>query len=292
MMKRTNSKLGVRWRALAFLPALALAFWVTQTPAVASVVEETSDVSLPVLLPGESWTSNQSAHQAAGEIKADAAEVQSENKNEEVHAAVDVLPEYPGGVQAMYDWLSAHIQFPASLIADDITGRVIVKFVVDKNGKVKDPEIMKGLTPEADEEAKRVVLEMPKWNPGTVDGKPVDCSFVLPVSFKFEKDEAEESKERKIVLRGSNGGVTAELPVQDGHEESSSVAVNGKILTVTGDGVKSNFDPSKKDAPEIFVNDKPLTGSLSDIDPSDIASMLVEKGKDGQRDRIYVTLKK
>lgn len=102
-------------------------------------------------------------------------------------AKPDKLPQYPGGTTALLQHVLDNMKYPASAIDAEKQGVVTVQFIIDKNGNVKNPEILKGVCPELDKEAIRVVKTINGWEPGTSDGKPVDCSFVLPITFRLKK---------------------------------------------------------------------------------------------------------
>ena len=93
------------------------------------------------------------------------------------------MPEYPGGLEAMKKFISGSLKYPKEAEEKKITGTVIVGFVVDKDGSVKDAHIVKGLDKSCDAEAVRIVKLMPKWKPGTQNGKPVIVPFNLPINF-------------------------------------------------------------------------------------------------------------
>ena len=83
-------------------------------------------------------------------------------------------------------YISENMQYPDSAKAHNIEGRVVVKFVVDVDGSITDCKIMKGIDKDCDDEALRVVRAMPRWKPGTIDGKPVKVFFTLPIVFKLD----------------------------------------------------------------------------------------------------------
>ena len=95
------------------------------------------------------------------------------------------MPEYPGGIPALSAFLSENIKYPKSALEDSISGRVIISFIVEKNGKISDVQVARSVHPSLDEEAARVVKMMPKWTPGIQNGKPVRVRFTLPVNFKL-----------------------------------------------------------------------------------------------------------
>ena len=110
-----------------------------------------------------------------------------EPKVEQVFTAVEQMPEFPGGQQALMKFLSSNIRYPQMALANDIQGRVVVKFVVEKDGSVSDVQVVRGVDKDLDKEAVRVVKSMPKWQPGKNNGQAVRCYFNLPVTFKIQQ---------------------------------------------------------------------------------------------------------
>ena len=96
---------------------------------------------------------------------------------------VDKMPEYVGGMEAMTKYLTSNIRYPEEAVKSKTTGKVMVSFVVSKDGKVTKTAIKRGVSKELDAEALRVVSSMPNWIPGEKDGKKVDAEMILPVSF-------------------------------------------------------------------------------------------------------------
>ncbi|HEY4650711.1 MAG TPA: TonB family protein [Pontibacter sp.] len=93
------------------------------------------------------------------------------------------LPRFPGGESLMMSWLANNIKYPKQTIKSDVQGTVLVSFIVDKSGKIRDAEIMRGIHYAADAEALRVINKMPDWEPGLDEGKAVSVRFTLPVMF-------------------------------------------------------------------------------------------------------------
>ena len=98
----------------------------------------------------------------------------------------EVMPQFPGGQDALVKFLQTHIKYPREAIKKNLEGKVYVGFVVEKNGKLNQVEIRKGVNELLDQEAIRVVSSMPDWQPGFQKGKPVRVQFVLPISFKLK----------------------------------------------------------------------------------------------------------
>lgn len=104
---------------------------------------------------------------------------------EQIFTAVEQQAEFPGGQAALMKWLSNNIRYPEAAQQNDIQGRVIVRFVVEKDGSVGAAEVIKGVDKDLDREALRVVKKMPKWQPGKNNGVAVRSYFTLPVQFKL-----------------------------------------------------------------------------------------------------------
>ncbi len=114
-------------------------------------------------------------------------EVQQEEETEEVinFYVIEEKPEFPGGEAAMFQWISKNIKYPEIAKENGIQGKVFVQFVIGKDGKVTDVQVVRGVDPSLDKEAVRVILSMPAWKPGKQRGKPVRVSFQLPINFKL-----------------------------------------------------------------------------------------------------------
>jgi TonB family protein len=84
-------------------------------------------------------------------------------------------------------WVYQYLKYPTEAIRDGIQGRVMVEFVINKDGKVSDVRVERGVSEELDAEAIKVVAASPKWKPGKVNGQKVRCSMTIPVEFRLEK---------------------------------------------------------------------------------------------------------
>ena len=102
-----------------------------------------------------------------------------------IYEAPEVMPEYPGGMQAMMNFIGENVKYPDDAIEKNISGKAYVTFVVEKDGSVSEAKIMKGVCESIDKEALRVVKAMPKWTPGKMNGKNVRVSYTLPITFKL-----------------------------------------------------------------------------------------------------------
>ncbi|MDE5793490.1 MAG: energy transducer TonB [Muribaculaceae bacterium] len=108
-------------------------------------------------------------------------------KEEEIFQAVEQQAEFPGGMPALMKWLSSNIRYPEAAQQNDVQGKVIVKFVVEKDGSVSQATILKGVDKDLDKEALRVVNKMPKWQAGKNNGVAVRSYFTLPVNFRLQQ---------------------------------------------------------------------------------------------------------
>ena len=117
-----------------------------------------------------------------------AAEAPREAKVDEngVHQVCEEMPEFPGGMAECMKYLSKNINYPEDCKKEGIQGRVIVQFVVDKDGSIKDPTIARGVHPSLDKEALRVLSSMPNWKPGKQKGEAVKVRYTIPVMFKLQ----------------------------------------------------------------------------------------------------------
>lgn len=101
-------------------------------------------------------------------------------------AMVEQKPEFNGGEAAMYKWLSDNIVYPSAASEEGVQGRVVVEFVVGKDGSITNVRVVRPRHPALDKEALRVVKAMPKWVPGRNNGQPVKVTYTLPVTFRLQ----------------------------------------------------------------------------------------------------------
>ena len=102
-----------------------------------------------------------------------------------VFDTVEQMPEYPGGMQAMIEFLQTNMKYPEDAAKQKVEGRVMVQFVVETDGSVSDVHVAKQVFPSLDAEAIRVVQAMPRWTPGKDKGKVVRVKYNLPIVFRM-----------------------------------------------------------------------------------------------------------
>ena len=97
----------------------------------------------------------------------------------------EVAPEFPGGFNALVEFISKNLKYPKVCQESKVQGRVLVKFTVKSDGSISNIRVTKPVDIYLDKEAVRVVKSMPRWTPGTQDGKPVNVEYTLPITFKL-----------------------------------------------------------------------------------------------------------
>ncbi|MEZ3590076.1 MAG: energy transducer TonB [Muribaculaceae bacterium] len=105
---------------------------------------------------------------------------------EKVFTAVEQMPQFPGGEGELMKYISSHIKYPPMAMENGVQGRVVVQFVVTKDGSVGQVKVMRGRDPDLDKEAVRVVKSLPKFIPGKMNGQAVNVWYTLPISFKLQ----------------------------------------------------------------------------------------------------------
>ena len=133
--------------------------------------------TLPIMFKLDNDSSDSKAAEAPREAKVD------ENG---VYQVCEEMPEFPGGMAECMKWLGKNINYPEDCKKEGVQGRVIVQFVVDKDGSIKDPTIARGVHPSLDKEALRVLSGMPNWKPGKQKGEAVKVKYTIPVMFKLQ----------------------------------------------------------------------------------------------------------
>ena len=98
------------------------------------------------------------------------------------------MPKFPGGDEALLKYVGMHLNYPKEALRNNVQGKCILKFVVTKIGTIGKIKIVRSLSQECDEEAKRVVRTLPEFFPGRQNGRPVNVWYTLPVNFRLSKE--------------------------------------------------------------------------------------------------------
>lgn len=119
-------------------------------------------------------------------VTANAQKTVVSQKNQKVYDMAEQMPEYPGGMPAMMEFLMHNMKYPKDAEKQKVEGKVMVQFVVETDGRVSDVKVAKEVFPSLDAEAIRVVQAMPKWTPGKDKGKLVRVKYNLPITFRLK----------------------------------------------------------------------------------------------------------
>ena len=178
MNKRRTSEIG-KAKYLLFAPLAGVLLMVSNIESVAREIGE----QIP-----EVAEVQQKAEQAAEEKVKTKPQTDTTKKKKTWDCMPETMPQFLGGKLMLMKYLADNIKYPASAVKAKKQGRVIVTFIVQKDGSVTHAKIAKSIDPELDAEALRVVKGMPKWTPGTQNGKPVSVRYMVPVKFSLQKD--------------------------------------------------------------------------------------------------------
>ena len=208
MMSMNKSSRWNRLRALAAVPVIALALLAfANNKSVAAVVtadvqqdrvtqsaEEMPELVLVGMRPDKAAEAEKVSQ--ANDVKAEVqAPDEAKPQSKKVYNSVEQMPEFPGGVAALMRYLQENIKYPSEAAKNDIEGRVIVQFIIDKTGEVEDVKVVRPVSEELDAEAVRVVKTLPKFEPGRQDGEAVAVWYTLPISFKLQSKPQPQPKD-------------------------------------------------------------------------------------------------
>lgn len=175
----------------------------------------------------------------------------------EVFTQVENNPSFPGGQRAMYDFVRENMKYPLAAQKANVEGRVFVKFIVRKDGSIGKKEILKGIGFGCDEEVIRILDLMPKWSPGTQNGKPVNVYFTMPFFFQSEKPKGESKMEMEAFNR-LDGATGPPLFIVDGVEKSTLEEIKpymiSTISVLKGESAQKKYgDKGKNGVVEITL---------------------------------------
>jgi len=187
-----------------------------------------------------------------------------------VFSAVEKNPNFPGGINAFFEFLAKNIKYPQEMRNKNVQGRVIVSFIVEQDGTLTNFKIVRDLGDGAGEEAVRVLALSPKWEPGTQNGKAVRVMYSVPINFALAEDEPAKPVDNKSgVINGIKGTVIG-LTIQKDKSNPEDTIYNQNSFHINGVGAN----------PLYIVDGKQTTpNNLSLLDPKDIESITVLKDK-------------
>ncbi len=131
-------------------------------------------------------------------------ETEESISNDEPLMLVENMPEFPGGSMAMLQYLSGNIKYPEEARDNNIQGRVIISFIIEKDGSIINAEVVKSVHELLDSEALRCVTAMPAWTPGTHQGQPVRVRYTIPINFKLNDSDSDFKSVRVSYMKEMN----------------------------------------------------------------------------------------
>jgi len=191
MMLKEKSNPWARAKYLYILPLAALAVTAFARPEVSAVADEISAVKVIAPAVHDSIQPNVQPAVAAPS------------------SALDQMPEFPGGMEALNTYLRNNIRYPQEAQKAGIQGRVIIQFIVSKDGSITDAEVVESVDPQLDAEGLRLIKNMPRWKPGMRKGQAIRVKQTLPIRFVFTKTSDKPENSNSIFLK--NGSYNSSL---------------------------------------------------------------------------------
>lgn len=234
------------------------------------------------------------------DVKVVAPALQAVTSDGQTFSVVEQMPEYPGGMRAGLEFMARNLRYPAKAQEAGKQGRVIVQFVVRKDGSLSDFKVLRPVDPWLDAEAIRVISTMPKWKPGMQEGKPVSVKFTLPVTFMLEGTNNKPKA-------GDNDVVVVGYGVQKSEEsvDVPTIKLHNPMdeLSITGDFKIDSVGSSKASgvSPLVIMDGLEVSDDvIKKLNPKKIQSVSVLKneaatakyGKKGKFGVILITTKR
>ena len=160
-----------------------------------------------------------------------------------VFRVVEEMPEFPGGMGECLKFLGKNIKYPVEAQKAGVQGKVIVQFVVEKDGNIANPKVVRSIDPDLDGEAIRVISIMPKWKPGMQKGQPVRVKYTVPVTFRLDGKDIKSNEARHLELKTDT--VFQENPLRIGKETFSLKDWKEKPLLIV-DGIEKPYSQMEK----------------------------------------------
>ena len=277
MMLKEKSNPWARVKYLYVLPLAALAVSAFARPEVSAVADELSSAKVNDLVASMKTNQVETASVAVKDTL---------TPDEPVFEVVEQMPEFPdGGMAGLMEYFKKNLRYPEEAKKAGTQGRVVVQFLINKNGAISDASVLRSVDRLLDAEAVRLVNSMPKWKPGMQKGKAVTVKYTVPVLFKLDAvDEKVAQKNLTLIMKGTSAADYADvLILVDGREVTPEIlrALNPEriqsfiILKEPADVAKYTTDKSKKAVMQVTLkkeDPKALAGAVSTIRVSDNAS--------------------
>ena len=155
--------------------------------------------------------------------------------DDSTYTEVEVMPQFPGGMDSLTAYLSTSITYPSTAKSEGIEGKVVVNFIISKDGSVRDVNAIKGIGYGCDEEAMRVISQMPDWTLGLINGKAVKVSFNIPIQFNLDHSVVKDSVFKVVeIMPEFPGGVKALMQYLGSNikypEQAKHDSIQGKVF--------------------------------------------------------------
>lgn len=270
MMIKKKSNPWACMKYLYILPLATIAVAAFARPEISNEFDEISSAKVSDLA---------SFMKADGEKSLETPLVTSLAPQDSVFQAVEEMPEFPGGMKAMMQFIFSNVKYPAISQENGTQGRVITQFTVGKDGSITDAKVLRSVDPYLDKEALRVISAMPKWKPGKQGGKVVATRFTMPIDFRLPSDESEERPVISAITLKVDGAVPEKPTLKIRGKEVSKILVDGKEVPI-GDKEVTKILVDGKEVPiDEFVENHPAAiGSFAegDIHSTDAADQVFE----------------
>lgn len=197
MNKKRTHGIG-RTKYLFFIPLIAMLMLVSNMEAVARITRNVArDIasSYSVLMNETSSSGWSAKSNFLMEMITPGITASTDQVKDEVHTVVQRMPRFPGGDAALLKFISNSIKYPEDAVDAGISGRVVSSFVVTKEGRIEDVEVIRSIYPSLDAEAVRVIKTMPLWEPGRNGEEPVNVRYTVPIQFRLSDAKPEKMKE-------------------------------------------------------------------------------------------------
>lgn len=209
-------------------------------------------------------------------------------KTSPVFTSVELVPQFPGGISSFSNYLAKNIRYPANARENGIQGRVIISFVVERDGTLSDAHVTRGVADDIDKEALRVIQASPKWEPGVQNGRSVRVAYSVPISFALEESQPDRPSGEVIEQKNDN------------EEKKIALSSITSIVSRTDTGKKTfKFNINAPGRP-LYIIDGKEASDVSLIAPNSIESVTVFKdvsatsiyGPKGKNGVVLLTTKK
>ena len=252
MMLHTQSPRRSLLKLLALLPIVAVALAVN-AETVTEYVYDKPQNQVPVKKGNKAGTIKLGKQEIKVEKAEPSVQVHTELKesvdstHQDVFNVVEDMPQFPGGATELFEYLAQNINYP------NIQGRVIVTFVVEKDGSISNAEVVKSVAPSLDAEALRVINAMPNWIPGKQNGKEVRVKYTVPISFHLQGKDTNVAQYEGTVKYDRDAKIKPSELVVVGYDSETSqkplVYVDGKEIPFEN---MSKVDPKTIDRMDVL----------------------------------------